>query len=111
MSPGDWIALVGLLCVGAGAAVGYGALRQQVHDLKSDLDTQRADLIKAADDAKAVRELGASIEAMGEKFAAEVKHLGEIFGLKLGLMEERLGDLKAEVIRRHRVTATKTKAP
>lgn len=89
--------LVGLVVPTVGAVMAYGKLTQKVTDHEERLDDHEQRLLEVEKTSVEIRSLGQTVENMTERFASEMRHLGEMFGTQHKALSDQLTDLRDEV--------------
>jgi hypothetical protein len=103
---GALIGVLGFAGTVAGAVKAYGMMQQKVADQAGDIadtgkriDALEARVEKAESTAVQTTKLADAVEHMGEKFAAEIKRLGDIWSVQHEHTREQLDDIKGQLRR------------
>jgi hypothetical protein len=80
-----------------GAVKAYGAMQQKVNDQDDEIAAISARLDRAEVQVAQTAKLTDAVETMGDKFAAELKHLAEVWGLNHQHVQSQLGEIKEQI--------------
>ena len=104
---GTVVSILALACTIAGFVKAYGAMQQQVRDQSDDIAEDRkvmealAERVEKAEIGVAqTQRLADAIEHMGDKFATEIKRLGEVWTIDRDHTREQLEEIKGRLNRR-----------